>query len=471
MRVSLTFLVALFCNVAFGQSVVTNSKEVYDSGFQPIRQADGKTVESARGVWRVDGYGYLAELTERDVRLFNETDTLLWKSQDVNPGELIVAVAKSGNEARFAPEPGVPPFVARRIEAMPKGKHEPKKWTPTKIYDAFAQTMGENYVFFKERSFDWDARLAQQRPKVTDSSTANELFNVVAETLMGIDDGHVQLGAEIDGKERRAELGVPATIKRGIEIFAQQSEFKEFDDFMQNRLMALQNGIANDILGGSPRQSCKQLTWGVTAGNVGYLFIRSMTNYSEADSSHDQLAELHAAMDAMLTELSSTSALIIDISINGGGRDAFSRAIASHFADKRRLAFTKGPLHNPTQHSIYVEPYQGQNGKGVTYTKPVYLVTNDVTMSAAEIFVLCMKDLPHVTTVGKATSGALSDVLSKTLPNGWSFGLSNEIYRDSQGVCYEAKGIPPEVDLTVIDPAKPDLGHAAAIAKVAAMAK
>lgn len=116
---------------------------------------------------------------------------------------------------------------------------------------------------------------------------------------------------------------------------------------------------------------------------------------------------------------------------------------------------------------IYVEPYKGSDDKGATYTKPVYLVISDITVSAAEIFVLCMKDLPRVKTIGKPTRGALSDILGKSLPNGWDFGLSNEIYLDSSGVCFEAKGIPPNIPMTILDPTKPDLGHAEVILEIA----
>ncbi len=69
------------------------------------------------------------------------------------------------------------------------------------------------------------------------------------------------------------------------------------------------------------------------------------------------------------------------------------------------------------------------------------------------------------------TRGALSDILSKTLPNGWSLGLSNEIYHDSQGICYEAIGIPPDTKRTILDPAKTDAGHASAILEIATSIK
>ncbi|MFB3070255.1 MAG: S41 family peptidase, partial [Gemmatimonadales bacterium] len=66
-----------------------------------------------------------------------------------------------------------------------------------------------------------------------------------------------------------------------------------------------------------------------------------------------------------------------------------------------------------------------------------------------EIFTLAMRALPHVTQVGRATRGALSDEINKPLPNGWLMQISAEEYRDSSGILYEARGIPPDWHLNV----------------------
>jgi carboxyl-terminal processing protease len=83
------------------------------------------------------------------------------------------------------------------------------------------------------------------------------------------------------------------------------------------------------------------------------------------------------------------------------------------------------------------------------YLGPVYLVTSDVTVSAGEVFTLYMRALPNVTHVGATTRGALSDMIEKPLPNGWSLALACEIYRDPAGENYEVRGIPPKVPFEV----------------------
>ena len=81
---------------------------------------------------------------------------------------------------------------------------------------------------------------------------------------------------------------------------------------------------------------------------------------------------------------------------------------------------------------------------------------------------MAMRALPNVTHVGQKTRGALSDELSKSLPNGWSLNLSNEIYLDSKGRRWEGKGIPPQIALEVFSPKDLTLGHVEAVRRIVA---
>lgn len=54
--------------------------------------------------------------------------------------------------------------------------------------------------------------------------------------------------------------------------------------------------------------------------------------------------------------------------------------------------------------------------------RPVFVLTSDVTVSAAGTLLLSLRALPNVTHLGATTRGALSDVLTKPLLNGWEVG-------------------------------------------------
>lgn len=50
----------------------------------------------------------------------------------------------------------------------------------------------------------------------------------------------------------------------------------------------------------------------------------------------------------------------------------------------------------------------------------------------------------NITRIGSNTEGIFSDILEKKLPNDWTLNLSNEIYQDINGTCYESIGVPPD---------------------------
>ncbi|WP_073000398.1 S41 family peptidase [Epilithonimonas mollis] len=52
-----------------------------------------------------------------------------------------------------------------------------------------------------------------------------------------------------------------------------------------------------------------------------------------------------------------------------------------------------------------------------------------------------------MTRIGSSTEGIFSDILEKKLPNGWILNLSNEVYQDINGICYESVGISPNVKI------------------------
>jgi carboxyl-terminal processing protease len=96
-------------------------------------------------------------------------------------------------------------------------------------------------------------------------------------------------------------------------------------------------------------------------------------------------------------------------------------------------------------------------------------VTSDMTVSAGEVLTLALRALPQVTHAGEATRGAFSDVLEKTLPNGWIVELSNEVYTDNQGIVWEGRGITPEHAFSVLGGSNPLVTHLGAIQYAAKM--
>src|SRR5262249_44374285 len=140
---------------------------------------------------------------------------------------------------------------------------------------------------------------------------------------------------------------------------------------------------------------------------------------------------LEEALDGIFKGASNWSGLVIDIRINSGGFDEFGVAIASRLASSDYLAWEKAarndvrdPDHHAPPQRLMVRVSQKAGFRG-----PVVLLTSPHGVSAAETFAMALlgRD-PHVTRIGANTQGVFSDELVRRLPNGWTFGLSNEIY-------------------------------------------
>ncbi|MCP6761206.1 MAG: S41 family peptidase [Fischerella sp. CENA71] len=57
---------------------------------------------------------------------------------------------------------------------------------------------------------------------------------------------------------------------------------------------------------------------------------------------------------------------------------------------------------------------------------------------------------PQVIRVGENTQGVFSDVLERELPNGWQFGLPNELFLTEDGKFFDVTGIPPNILVSVL---------------------
>lgn len=127
---------------------------------------------------------------------------------------------------------------------------------------------------------------------------------------------------------------------------------------------------------------------------------------------------------------------------NDGGYDTAALDMVSRFIDQERVSYyKKARLGNSfTENKSFSVAPKGN----FQFTDNIVLLTSPFTISAAELFTLCLKDLPYITIVGENTNGAFSTILTHVLPNGAEVGLSNEIYSDANGLVFEEVGIGPE---------------------------
>ncbi len=137
-------------------------------------------------------------------------------------------------------------------------------------------------------------------------------------------------------------------------------------------------------------------------------------------------------------------------------------AIASRLTRERYLAYSIQARADAADREKWSEPDHVfvEPSRRAVFTGPVVVLTGPVTMSAAETFVQAlMGRTPRVTRIGESTQGVFCDPLERRLPNGWSFGFPNAVYRTAGGEAFDAKGIPPDIAAPVFDEASVAAGR------------
>ncbi|MEO1512873.1 MAG: S41 family peptidase [Planctomycetota bacterium] len=224
------------------------------------------------------------------------------------------------------------------------------------------------------------------------------------------------------------------------------------------------SGSVHDVLDpGSLRSAAAgALEWGKIGSTTGYLRVNRFGGFtSEPSPRSQQIDALHAALADALDDLAETRVLVLDVALNGGGNDAAAMTIASYFADRARDAVIYDYAHD-TPRATRLVPADS------VYERPIFLLTSEVTASAAEAFVLAMRSLPHVTHVGERTRGGISSLLPKPFPGGFLVTISYERVLDAEGHEFEGVGIPPDVPIALFPDSDLHGGFATALRSLAA---
>lgn len=203
------------------------------------------------------------------------------------------------------------------------------------------------------------------------------------------------------------------------------------------------------------------IRYGLADESIGYISIRSFSDLAEEDAPGAHEAEIDSAFEGLYALLAEDDPLIVDLSHNAGGEDYLARRLASWLVREPREAYTKWAATAPraSRQRFRVEPLAARRG-------PIYILTSDLTMSASEVALMPLHDLPYVTLAGESTRGAMSDRMTKPLPNGWKLQFGNELYVAPDGELYEGRGFEPDLPLAVFAADRIERGHAEAVIRL-----
>ncbi|MBN1224710.1 MAG: hypothetical protein JXB23_15800 [Candidatus Aminicenantes bacterium] len=296
---------------------------------------------------------------------------------------------------------------------------------PEKNFEYLWKAFDSNYAIFGPKKVDWKALYKIYRPKVTAQTTDDELFEIMSHMLGLLNDNHVRLMSE----------NPPRVFMAGIlnEILKD----KNFKDMNEARQFLSQRPVDQKYIKSELRERMDGVfSFGWVAQDIGYFHFKGFGNIPEST----------AVIDEIIDTFKEAKAIIVDVRKNSGGDDRVGKLIADRFADRKRLYMITYTRNGPAYDDFTPPKYWYVEPDGLRqFTKPVVLLINRLSISAAENFALAMRVLPHVTLVGDLTSGVFADVYGDELPNGWRFAVSYKLFVDYNGFCWEGIGVPPDL--------------------------
>lgn len=419
---------------------------------------------SLDGLWLTDGFGELLEFKGSSLQVYEITKLSCLPSDKFSrKAEAGTEIVFATNNDTFRIDPGpsqdtlwlhedgtVLDILLRRTRSRPKPCGQPLANTALTNYQVFWQTFAEQYAFFARHRVDWRAVDKQFRRQVTADTRPEELLRIFSGMVEPLRDAHVYINAASIHSGFRGRRPATDTMQqeekpRITEIIATKYVLGAVHDFCNGQL---QFGLLRPPQGATRSDSERT----GQADLIAYLRIHSFARYSQDDDFEKQLEVLQTALDEIFKDSSTWSGLVIDIRINSGGFDPFGLAVASRLTTGDYVAweeFARDSARDPAHHTppqrvmVHVSPRPSFRGA-------VVLLTSPHGLSAAETFTMALlgRD-PHVIRVGANTQGVFSDELARTLPNGWTFGLSNETYLTKDGKAFEGTGVPPDFEVPI----------------------
>jgi len=191
-------------------------------------------------------------------------------------------------------------------------------------------------------------------------------------------------------------------------------------------------------------------------GDIGYLAIDS---FEQA-----RFQGVEQKLDALLEN---ARALILDVRWNGGGDERLARRIAARFTDEQVTY---------AMHEVRDATIPGTNGFGPravrrfgplpgrrAWTKPVVVLQGPFCVSSTEGFLLMMKALKHVTTVGLRSRGASGNPRPFPLMPGYAVWIPTWRALTMDGKPIEGRGVEPDHRIQPTPAAETDVTLEAAL--------
>lgn len=260
--------------------------------------------------------------------------------------------------------------------------------SPRDNFEALWRIIDENYCFFEYKDIDWDEVYDRYNLQIKDTMDQYELFDVLADMLAELKDGHTNL----------------------ISSFDMSRYWAWYEDYPQN----FDADIQKDYLGTDYRIAGGMKYTILPTDSIGYVYYGSFSN-----------GVGESGLNQIFLYFRNCKGLILDVRENGGGSLAYSDRIASRFLEEKILT---GYVQHKTGkgHADFSDPYPLylSPSEYIRWLRPVVVLTNRHCFSAANDFVQKMHLAPYVLVVGDKTGGGSGFPFMSELPNGWTVRFS-----------------------------------------------
>jgi hypothetical protein len=285
---------------------------------------------------------------------------------------------------------------------------------PRAVFEHLWTDVRDRYSYFELKEIDWENMKAQYGPRIHDGMSEYELFNVLADLLFELRDGHVNLTSP----------------------FNRSRNWHWFQDHPINYDQGIidQHYMGTDFWITGPMRH-------QIIGNVLYINLRSFA---------EEITP--ASIDAIVARAQGRAGVIIDVRSNGGGNlgnalrlaEAFTAAPYTYGSERIKTGACPECFSPWTELNVDAR-------SGSAYTGEVIVLTNRASYSTTTYFAEMMRVNPRATLMGDRTGGGAGTPAFGELPNGWLYRFSSTQAIGNEGQHLEI-GVP--VDLEVgMDPA------------------
>lgn len=281
-------------------------------------------------------------------------------------------------------------------------------------FDALWEIIDTKYCFFDVKNVDWDSVKVAYEKRLPTAKTEMDLFDICADMLNELEDGHVNLYSSFDVSRCRSFYEKYPVNYYSSVVYGERyltKNYKIAGGFHYQK-------IANDSVGLIRYDSFSSA---FSKQNLGYI------NHFFADC----------------------KGIILDVRSNGGGNADYSKQLAScFFAEKSHVGYIKhktGNGHNDFSEpqAIYIDP----SNQLIDWSKKtVVVLCNRLSYSATNDFLSAVRYAPNVTLVGGISGGGGGIPLSNELPIGWlvRFSAVPTFDRDMNHIEF---GIEPDISI------------------------